>query len=181
MSGIPWVGTVTEARREMLKTRQLVTGGLLAAMTVVLGVSGIGLIPVPTLAARATIMHVPVILAGILEGPLVGGMVGLIFGYYSMVTAATFLQDPIISLIPRLFIGIFSHYVFKATKSSSLAAVVGTVINTGGVLGLAVLKGYLPREAALGIALTHGLPEVVFAVFLVVVLVRSLRGFLPND
>jgi len=48
-------------------------------------------------------------------------------------------------------------------------------------LGLAVLKGYLPREAALGIALTHGLPEVVFAVFLVVVLVRSLRGFLPND
>ncbi|MGI6575770.1 MAG: ECF transporter S component [bacterium] len=161
----------------MLKTRQLVTGGLLAAMTIVLGVSGIGFIPVPTLAARATIMHIPVVLAAILEGPVVGGLVGLIFGYYSMITATSFVQDPIIAIIPRILIGVFSYYTFKSTRSSAFAAAVGTLTNTGGVLGLAVLKGYLPYEAAMFIALTQGLPELVLAVFLVVVLTKSLQSF----
>ncbi len=162
----------------MLKTRQLAVAGLLAAMTIVLGVSGLGLIPVPTPAGRATIMHVPVILAGILEGPLVGAMVGFIFGLYSISTAGVpFLLDPLIAILPRVLIGVLSHYIFKLTRKSSLAAIGGTICNTAGVLGLAVIKGYLPYEAALGVAVTHGLPELVVAAVLVFLLVRSIRRF----
>lgn len=162
----------------MLKTRQLAVAGLLAAMTIILGVSGLGLIPVPTPAGRATIMHVPVILAGILEGPLVGAMVGFIFGLYSISTAGVpFLLDPVIAILPRIFIGIFSAYIFKITQKGGLAAVAGTICNTAGVLGLAVLKGYLPWEAALGVALLHGLPEVVVAAVLVYLLVRVIRRY----
>jgi len=162
----------------MLKTRQLVVAGLLAALTIVLGISGLGLIPVPTAAGRATIMHVPVIIAGVLEGPLVGGMVGFIFGFYSFSTAAVpFLLDPVIAILPRVLVGILSHYVYKTTRSSSAAAVAGTLTNTGGVLGLAVLRGYLPLEAALGVAVTHGLPEIVVAAVLVALVTRSLKGY----
>ncbi|NLJ33838.1 MAG: ECF transporter S component [Firmicutes bacterium] len=162
----------------MLKTRQLAVAGLLAAMTIILGVSGLGLIPVPTPAGRATIMHVPVILAGILEGPYVGAMVGFIFGLYSISTAGVpFLLDPIIALVPRILIGLFSHFIFKITHRSSLAAAAGTICNTVGVLGLAVLRGYLPFGAALGVAVTHGLPEVVVAAVLVYLIVRSLQSF----
>ncbi|NLP17505.1 MAG: ECF transporter S component [Firmicutes bacterium] len=162
----------------MLKTRQLVVAGLLAAVTIVLGMSGLGLIPVPTPAGRATIMHVPVILAGVLEGPLVGAMVGFIFGLYSISTAGVpFLLDPVIAILPRILIGILSAYVFKITHKASLAAVAGTICNTAGVLGLAVLKGYLPWEAALGVAVLHGLPEVVVAAVLAYLLVRIIRRY----
>ena len=33
----------------------------------------------PNLAGRITIMHIPVVLGGILQGPMVGGLTGLIF------------------------------------------------------------------------------------------------------
>ena len=135
----------------MLKTRQLVVAGLLAAVTIVLGMSGLGLIPVPTPAGRATIMHVPVILAGVWR-PLVGAMVGFILDSTAFPPPGAFSLDPVIAILPRILIGILSAYVFKITHKASLAAVAWTICNTAGVLGLAVLKGYLPWEAALGVA-----------------------------
>ena len=65
-----------------LTTRQLVISGLLGAIAIILGITRLGFIPVPTPAGHATIMHIPVILGGILEGPIVGALVGLIFGVY---------------------------------------------------------------------------------------------------
>ena len=73
--------------KQKLTTRRMVMGGVFGAICVVLGVSGIGMIPVPNLTGRATIMHVPVILAAVLEGPLIGGFTGLIMGVYSLMTA----------------------------------------------------------------------------------------------
>ncbi len=62
--------------------------GVLGAISIILGMTPLGFIPVgPT---RATIMHIPVIIGGaIMEGPLVGGIVGLIFGLFSMFQAYT--------------------------------------------------------------------------------------------
>ena len=45
--------------------------GLLVALTVILGTTGIGFLPVPTPAGAATLMHIPVILAGLVSTPLV--------------------------------------------------------------------------------------------------------------
>lgn len=162
----------------MLKTRQLAVAGMLAAIAIMLGVSGLGFIPVPTPAGRATIMHIPVILAGLLEGPIVGGMVGLIFGFYSFsTTGVPFLLDPVISILPRVLIGVLSHYTFRFTNSIGVAAVVGTLTNTVGVMGLAVLRGYLPWEAAVGVAVTQGLPEAVVAALLVLLIMKGLKRY----
>ena len=165
-----------------LSTRSIVIIGMLGAISIVLGQTGLGLIPVPTPAGRATILHIPAILAGILEGPVVGAFVGLIFGIYSFLTAPSALAaDPIVSIVPRLFIGVVSYYVYKfAGKniylSSALAAIAGTATNTVGFLGLGVLQGYIPSwYVAMGIAPVHGVPESVLAVLIVVVLVKAFK------
>lgn len=146
-----------------------------------LAVTGLGMIPMPTAAGRATIFHIPTILAGIWEGPLVGCLVGLIFGVYSFLTPASALAaDPFVSILPRLFIGIVAYYVYKlggknVYLSSILAAIAGTLTNTVGFLGMAVIRGYLNWSAAGVIALTHGLPEMIVAIILVVVLVKAFQ------
>ena len=60
------------AAGQKISTRKMAVAGMLGAVAIVLSVTGLGMIPMPTLAGRATIMHVPVILAAILEGPVVG-------------------------------------------------------------------------------------------------------------
>lgn len=159
-----------------LSTRQVAISGLLGAVAVILGVTPLGFIPVPTPAGHATIMHVPAILGGVLEGPVVGGLVGLIFGIYSFVRATNpFFADPIVAILPRILIGIISYYAYKATRSPAVAAVAGTATNTIGVLGLITVKGYLPAAAAAGVAVTHGIPEIVVAVILTVLLVNGIK------
>ncbi|HHY05935.1 MAG TPA: ECF transporter S component [Clostridia bacterium] len=164
-----------------LSTRSLTITGLLGAITIILGATGLGLIPVPTPAGRATILHVPTIIAGILEGPVVGTFVGLIFGLYSFTTAPSALaKDPFVSILPRLLIGVVAYYVYKlggknVYLSSVLAAIAGTLTNTVGFLGMAVLRGYLNWHAAGGIAVVHGIPEIIVATVFVVVLVKALQ------
>src|SRR5690554_2691066 len=87
-------------------TRIITVTGMLSAIAIVLGLTPLGLIPVPTLAGRATIMHIPVIVGAILEGPIVGMFVGLIFGMISFLTTASpLLKNPIVAIIPRILIG----------------------------------------------------------------------------
>ncbi len=157
-------------------TRTLTVTGLLGAATVVLAVTPLGFIPVPTAAGHATIMHVPAILGGLLEGPLVGALTGLIFGLYSFLQAANPLfKDPFIALLPRIFIGIVTYAVYRLTKSDAIAAALGTATNTAGVLGIAVLRGYITMPVALGIAVMHGIPEVIVAVAITVMISRTLK------
>lgn len=157
-------------------TRTLTIAGMLSAIAIVLGLTPLGLIPVPTPAGRATIMHIPVIIGAIIEGPIVGMVVGLIFGIISFLTTASpLLKNPIIAILPRVLIGLTAYYTFKATKSSALSAVVGGLTNTIGVLGLAVLFQLVPFVAAAGIALTHGLPEAIVGAIITVVVVKALN------
>ncbi|HHW03592.1 MAG TPA: ECF transporter S component [Thermoanaerobacterales bacterium] len=160
------------------QTRTLTVAGLLGAVSVVLGMTPLGFIPVPTAAGHATIMHVPAILGGVLEGPVVGALTGLIFGLYSFMQAGSALfADPLIAVLPRIFIGVVAYGVYRLTKSDALAAAFGTITNTAGVLGLAVLRGYLTGPVAWGVALTHGIPEIAVAVAITVIVSKSCRKF----
>ena len=104
-------------KRSGINVRKLAIIGVLGAISTVLGMTPLGFIPVgPT---RATIMHIPVIIGAIMEGPMVGGLVGLIFGLFSMFQAITnptpvsfVFLNPIVSLLPRVLIGIFSFYTY---------------------------------------------------------------------
>ena len=104
--------------KAMEKTRKLTMVGILSAISIFLGLTPLGFIPLGGL--NITIMHIPVIVGSLMEGPLVGMSIGLIFGIFSMVNAVlrpsplsfVFL-NPLISVLPRVLIGITSYYSYK--------------------------------------------------------------------
>ena len=98
--------------------RRVITAGLLLAVTVLLSFTPIGFIPVPTPAGSATIAHIPTIIGGILEGPVVAVLVGLGFGFGSVWNPAVPVKDPLVVVVPRLFIGITAWLVFRALKQA---------------------------------------------------------------
>lgn len=163
-----------------LNVRRIVISGVLGAIAIFLGATRLGFIPVPTAAGNATIMHVPAIVGGVMEGWLVGGIIGTIFGLFSFLQATTPLfKDPLVAILPRIFIGITSYFVYAALKRANeyvaliVAGVVGTFTNTFLVLGMAVLRGYLSAGVAAGIAVTHGIPEAIVAAIIVVAVVTA--------
>lgn len=165
-----------------LSVRKIVISGILGAISILLGVTRLGFIPVPTPAGHATIMHIPVILGGVLEGPVVGLITGIIFGLFSFLQpGAPFFADPLVSIFPRLFIGIVSYLVYYSTKNINtvlaciLAGAFGSATNTVLVLGMATWRGYLPSEVSVSIGLLHGLPEMVVAAILTVILVKGIQ------
>ncbi len=104
----------------VLSVRGIVTTAILAAIAILLGATRLGFIPVPNPSGNATIMHVPAILAGILEGPISGLLVGGIFGLYSFLQAtAPFFKDPLVSVVPRLFIGVTPYFAYRALRNIS--------------------------------------------------------------
>jgi uncharacterized membrane protein len=164
-----------------LDVRQIVIAGILGGIAVFLGYTRLGFIPVPNLAGNATIMHVPAILGGALEGPVVGTIVGGIFGIFSFIQAEVpFFRDPLVSILPRLFIGVVAWAVFASLRNWSLdvaaatAGVLGSLTNTVGVLGMAVLLGYLPLVAVVPI-LPQAIAEAILAAVVTVVVVRGVQ------
>lgn len=163
--------------------RRVVTAGVLAAIAILLGATRLGFIPVPTPAGNATIMHVPAILGGIMEGPAVGGMIGLVFGIFSFFQATIpMFKDPFVAILPRIFIGITAWLAYIALRRLNeylalvVSAAVGTLTNTVLVLGMAVWRGYMAPGVALTVGVTHGLPEIVVAVIIVVAVVSAWKG-----
>lgn len=139
-------------KKRKFSTREITVTGLLFAITIVLGVTGLGFIPVPPF--KSTIMHIPVIIGAILEGPVVGAMTGLLFGLFSMLEAiktpspvSFIFMNPIIAVLPRIFIGINAYYVYKLIARKfkreniaiALGVAAGSFTNTIGVVGLIYL------------------------------------------
>lgn len=120
----------------MLKNvKQLSLASIFLALTLVLGFSRIGYISVPTPAGAATIMHIPVILAGILLGPWIGALAGLIFGfsailYFSYIAPFWVLLParPFIGIVSGLTYGIFSKYLDPHRKLKNYALVIIAII-----------------------------------------------------
>ena len=105
-----------------MTVRRIAVVGMLGSLTVALGLAPVGgFIPVPTPAGSATTMHLPAILAGVLEGPLAGAGVGFIFGAFSFWRAQfspnpvvrLMFTDPLVAFLPRILIGIIAAYAFR--------------------------------------------------------------------
>ena len=162
-----------------LDVRQIVIAGILGGIAIFLGATRLGFIPVPNMAGNATILHVPVILGGALEGPVVGTIVGLIFGVFSFIQAEVpFFRNPLVSILPLLLIGVVAWAAFVGLKNvsidlaSAVSGVLGSLTNTVGVLGMAVLLGYLPLAAVVPIV-PQALVEAALAAVVTVVVVRG--------
>ncbi|MFQ9506312.1 MAG: ECF transporter S component [Veillonella sp.] len=72
----------SKKKKSGITIRELTIIGLLAGITIALGLSGYGIIPLGPL--NVTTLHVPTLIGAIVEGPKVGGFVGFIFGCYSL-------------------------------------------------------------------------------------------------
>ena len=158
---------------EFNNTRNLVITALMAAITLLLGWTHWGFIPWFG-GVSLTIMHVPVIIAAIIVGPVSGLIVGLIFGAFSMIMAGVapsgptdvWFTNPMLSVLPRLFIGPLAWLAGKALKrwpaaALAVAGAVGSLTNTVLVLGVIGLMGLLPWAVLGGVVISNGLLEMV--------------------
>lgn len=69
-------------KQKTLDTRYMATLAMLCGVLLVMGMTGIGFIPLPVI--KATTMHIPVILGAILLGPKAGAVLGAVFGLCSI-------------------------------------------------------------------------------------------------
>ncbi len=153
------------------QTQRIVITGLMAAIACLLGATHWGFIPWIG-GVSLTILQIPVVIAAVLEGPISGAIVGLIFGIFSMIQAAVapsgptdvWFTNPLLAVLPRLFIGPAAWGIFTLLKrwkvvSLLAAGAVGSLTNTALVLGTLGLLQYLPWQALGAIVITNGLPE----------------------
>lgn len=186
---------------ERSSVRRIVISGALGAVSAVMAVTPLGYLPWFG-GASLTIMHIPVIIAAVLEGPVAGTAVGLVFGVTSLVKAATapigpldpLFANPLVSVLPRLLIGFMAWGAFRLFRGKMLplaagvAGAVGSITNTilvllalgltaseqlSGVVGVQV--GALPAALA-SIALSNGLVEAAAAAVFTSSVVGAWKG-----
>ena len=165
------------------RTRKIVITGALGAVTILLGLTHWGLIPWFA-GISLTIMQIPVIIGAILEGPIVGVGIGLIFGLFSLLEAAiapsgpgdVVFTNPLISILPRLFIGPVAWLVWSALKKHPTlglisAGLAGSLTNTILVLGMFGVYSLYTWPVLGGIVVANGLPEALVSAILTLTIV----------
>ena len=155
----------------------------------------LGNIPVGPLSI--TNMHVTVIIAAIVVGPVDGAIIGGVWGILTWVRAFVapssplaplVMINPLVSVVPRIMIGLVAGYLYRWLARLSkqprlamiLAGIAGSLTNTGLVLGAIALFYRTPAVArAYGVNVAHllpaletimatnGLAELVFAAIVV--------------
>lgn len=184
--------------KKRMSTRKLTVTGMMIAITMILAYTPLGIIPLQPISA--TIVHIPTIIIALLEGPLVGGIVGAAFGIVSMIKAITqpaalfdpCFMNPIVSVLPRICIGIFAGYSYKGimmiTKnnivSSVISSAIGSFTNTLGVMGLIYFIyvedmtqriGSAAGPVIWGVITTYGIVEMLAAVVICTSVTLALR------
>lgn len=152
------------------------------------------------------IIQVTVVIAAILLGPKGGTWVGLTWGLINWVRAFVWptsplalyvFVNPLVSVLPRLLVGLISGWLFQKMVAKrdpkvwqmSVAGVVGSVVNTVLVLGFIAgmyYIGWLPLNKLnvtdlmpwlLGIMATNGIPEAIMSGVLVPLIAKPLLRF----
>lgn len=187
-----------------LTLRELTIVGLLAAITIILGISGYGIMALGPL--NVTTLHVPALIGALVEGPRVGAFVGLIFGVYSFwqnFTAPNILSplfiNPLVSVVPRIIFPILAVLVYKSLWKVPqgpriiISAFMGTIFHTCMVMGLIYVlysnmfaqAMHLSSDQVIGtiliLSVTHGIPEAIFAGVIVTPIALALRKALRKD
>lgn len=148
-------------KKVLQDTRYMALLAMLCALLLVMGMTGIGFIPLPVI--KATTMHIPVILGAILLGPEAGGILGGVFGLCSIWANTTspgllsFAFSPFMSteglvgvakslwiaLGCRILFGILAGWIWKLVSklvkqeyvALSVTAAISTLVHTCLVMG----------------------------------------------
>ena len=176
--------------RLQLSTRDLAVAGVFGALAIVLAFTPLGLIPVPNPTEAATSLHLPAIVAGILSGPVVGGLVGLVLAisswYLYSASFVAFADGNLLvalaaAFLPRILIGVLAYYAYRPLRrwpalAAGVAGLVGTLTNTFGVLGLLIWLGTLPVALLVPIFAMNVPIEVALALVVTIPAVAALRA-----
>ncbi|HSV31364.1 MAG TPA: ECF transporter S component, partial [Atribacteraceae bacterium] len=103
-----------------ISTRKIVLTAVLAAISFVLSVTPLGLIPVPNISGGATTMHLPIIVGGILGGPLSGSILGLVLAFATLPLFIGLGVNLAACFVPRLFIGVVAYGVWSKLGKNGL-------------------------------------------------------------
>lgn len=179
----------------VLPVRKIAVAGVLSAIAIVLGVTRLGFIPWFS-GASVTILQVPVIIGAVLEGPLVGFIIGLLFGLSSLLQAAiaptgpvdVAFTNPLISVLPRLLIGPAAWYLYRlilgrkdprqaspVRYSGALiaAGLGGSFTNTILVLSALGIFGFFPWSLIFTVAIGNGPAEAAVSAAITLVIVAA--------
>ena len=173
-----------------LSTHDLAVAGVFGALAIVLSFTPLGLIPVPNPTEAATSLHLPAIIAGILSGPLVGGLVVLVLAISSwyryspaFITFAggNLLLALLAAFLPRILIGVAAYYAYRPLRrwpalAAAAAGLAGTLTNTFGVLGLLVWLGALPTALLAPVFLMNVPIETILALVVTIPAMAALRA-----
>ena len=165
--------------RQSERIRKMVLASMLSAITAVLTFTPIGMIPLPPPLPSATMVHIPVLLAGMLYGPLCGASVGVLsptlsFLIFGMPPAAKY---PFM-LIELIFYGLAAGLFERAFRrfdtlnlllTTLFAQAAGRLAYAGCLwLGGKLLVGVaFPAAASVTAAVAAGLPGIVIQLVLV--------------
>ena len=172
-----------------VSTRQITMAGILSAICIVMALTPLGYVPVGPV--KATILHIPVIIAGIFGGYWIGGITGLVFGITSFLQAPT---DPtfspiwasadaiqiilllITTLVPRVLIGIVSSFIYKATEkiSNKLSIIIFVAIQ---LLAFSLNRWQMIRNIQTGESYWVNLLIDAAIIILNIMVVRSYKKF----
>ena len=179
-------------KRPFMTVRQLVITGLLGGITALLGLTGYGFIHL--IYMKATILHIPTIIGGIVEGPRVGMMTGLIFGCFSLfqnIVAPTLMSivflNPLISVLPRVLLGLIAYLVYRVMPGAQAVKIaVSALVTSMMVMGLTYIlyakefaeMRHVPLDQVvniiIGICIANGIPEAIGAAVIVTPIVLVL-------
>ncbi|WP_420838775.1 ECF transporter S component [Companilactobacillus mishanensis] len=150
---------------------------------------------IPTGFVNITIIHITVIVAGIVLGPVDGGIVGLVWGIGTIIRAltsptsiidTTVFTNPVIAILPRVLVGLIAGWIYLWFKNHTkqqvvgmgVSAAIGSLTNTVLVLVLmrvmyssTMAKAYgtqtdLLNKLLLVIVGTNGVPEMIAAIII---------------
>ena len=133
-----------------VSVKDLTILGMISGIIVLLAYTPIGLIPLGPISAST--IHIPVIVGAIVLGPKKGAILGTVMGSVSFIRALTapgwldqLFRNPLVSILPRIFIGIAAYYMYrwikKLCKKDTAAYIVGSIVGslTNTVLTLGAL------------------------------------------
>ena len=176
-----------------MSIRELTVSGLLAGITIFLGLTGYGFIPL--IFMNATILHIP----------RVGIVVGFLFGAFSFIQTLrapsllmqfilqySVVYDAFICIVPRICIALVSYWLYKHIPvrdftRTAIAAVCGSLTNTVLFLGsIFILVGAPYAEAhdmsvagvgylLMGIVTMNGIPEALVSGIIITPIVMMLK------
>ncbi|MFW6029027.1 MAG: ECF transporter S component [Halanaerobiales bacterium] len=194
--------------KKLLKdTRSLTILAVMLAITIILDVTPLGAIPLG--AVSATIIHIPTIITGIILGPIAGFLMGTLMGLISLIHALTrpatpldpLFINPLVSVLPRMFIGVVSYYTYAALKNfvnkemlkesvgAMIAGIAGSLTNT--LLVFLMLYLLYAQEVAerIGVAFhalfisvftTNAIAEALVSAFITMAIVVAYNKYKEN-